>query len=221
MPPDPIGFLHTAQVHVATFDGLLAGRATAAHVVRPDLLDRARVTGVDDALRADIRAALVQVGTGAVVCTCSTIGGPAEDEGRALGVTVLRVDRPMAEWAVHVAAATPRHRLAVVAALDSTIGPTCDLVRSVAREQDATVELVTVTCPGAWDHFERGDTDAYVRSVATAIRSAHADDPVDVVVLAQASTAPAAALLADLGVPVLSSPAAAVAAALALVDPAG
>ena len=57
----------------------------------------------------------------------------------------------------------------------------------------------------AWRHFMSGDREGYVAAVAEAIRRA----PVaaDVVVLAQASMAPAADRLQDLGVPVLSSPA--------------
>lgn len=211
-----IGLLHTAQVHVATFDALIDGRAVATHQVLPALLDRARTTGIDDALRADIRCALLRFDPAhPVVCTCSTIGAAAEEEGQAAGREVIRVDRPMAEAAVRTAAASPGRRIAVVAAVSSTVGPTTELLGSVAEAQGVDVDLCTVSCPDAWAHFEAGDTQRYVLEVARAARRAQALDPVDVVVLAQASMAPAVAHLADLGVPVLCSPGLAVETVLA------
>ena len=70
-----IGFLHTAQVHVATFDALLDGTgAEAVHHVDETLLARAQSDG-PPAVRQDVRYA---VGTleqaNAIVCTCSTLG---------------------------------------------------------------------------------------------------------------------------------------------------
>ena len=64
--------------------------------------------------------------------------------------------------------------------------------------------------------FEIGDHAGYLDHVARHVQSL-ADD-VDVVVLAQASMAPAADLLADLSIPVLSSPRLAVSRAVELAD---
>ena len=66
------------------------------------------------------------------------------------------------------------------------------------------VAIESILIDGAWSHFLSGDHLAYARSIADTIRKAKR--LVDVVVLAQASMAPAADLLADLGVEVLSSP---------------
>ena len=66
------------------------------------------------------------------------------------------------------------------------------------------VAIEPILIDGAWSHFLSGDQVAYARSIADTIREAKR--LVDVVVLAQASMAPAAELLADLGVEVLSSP---------------
>ncbi|MBL3670028.1 hypothetical protein JL475_29410 [Streptomyces sp. M2CJ-2] len=57
----------------------------------------------------------------------------------------------------------------------------------------------TLLVEGAWARFEAGDTAVYVRRVADAVTDA------DVIVLAQASMAPAERLTAT-AVPVLSSP---------------
>ncbi|WP_185995708.1 aspartate/glutamate racemase family protein [Nocardioides campestrisoli] len=200
-----LGFLHTAQVHVATFEALVRAvdvGSTAGHLVDPDLLTRARTEGPT----ADVEAATLQLlrrlvdeGADVVVCTCSTLGPVAESVGADLPVPVLRVDRPMAREAVRGGA-----RVAVVAALESTLGPTRELLADEARRAGVSPTLVEVVVPEAWAAFERGDTDDYLRRVAVAARAVV--DRADVVVLAQASMAGAAEGLADLPITVLASP---------------
>jgi aspartate/glutamate racemase len=208
-----IGFLHTADVHVATFGALVDEVAPGqGHVHRVDvpLLDDARAGApTGERVRAHVDA-LVAAGASVVVCTCSTLGPVAEEVGGA-GVPVLRVDRPLAEAAVRDGG-----RVAVVVALASTLGPTTELLADAARRSGATVELDPVVCADAWADFEAGDLSAYRRGVADAARDAVGRRGADVVVLAQASMAPAAALLADLPVPVLTSPGIAVARAVEL-----
>jgi Asp/Glu/hydantoin racemase len=212
-----IGFLHTADVHVPTFRDLLtelAPQAREVHVVDAALLGDARAEGLTDGLsrRIDERLAeLAEAGADLIVCTCSTIGGLAE---RPAGhsVPVLRVDRPMAEAAIAAG-----RRIAVVYTTDSTLGPTRELLLDAAASAGTPVTLVQAPCPQAWAAFEAGDLPRYAREVAAAARRAAPD--ADVIVLAQASMAPAAALLTDLDVPVLTSPRTAVAGALTHLKP--
>ncbi|WP_062212063.1 aspartate/glutamate racemase family protein [Streptomyces sp. NBRC 109706] len=204
-----IGFLHTAAVHRASFQGLLdelAPGTPAEHLITERHLERAREHGIDEVTHAEVRRdldQLVQHGARVIVCTCSTIAGLAEEYGAQAGgplpVPVLRVDRPMAEAAVRAG-----RRIAIIAATASTIDPTSQLLDDCARAADREVELVPAPCLGAWELFTAGDTDGYAREVAAHARRLAAD--VDVVVLAQASMAPAQDLLTDLSVPVLSSP---------------
>jgi hypothetical protein len=203
------GFLHTASVHVRLFTALLAEISpddTAVHLVDESLLtDARRRHGVDDDLRRRMAGAVTALAAQdavRVVCTCSTIGGPAEEVGRALGVDVIRVDRPMAERAV---AAGPR--IAVVAALESTLAPTGDLLRETAGRAGVPVTIVDAPCLDAWHHFEAGDHARYFATVATHLESVDGD--VDVIVLAQASMAPVEKLVRLTSL-VLSSPRAAV-----------
>lgn len=218
-----IGFLHTADVHVATFGALVDAAAPdlgRSHRVDAPLLEAARAgASVLDRVRAHVDA-LVADGASVVVCTCSTLGPSAELVGETAAVPVLRVDRPLAEEAVRDGG-----RVAVVVALASTLGPTTDLLTDAAGRAGASVELVPVVCDDAWAAFEAGDLDAYHRAVADAVRdvvgrsaepgSAAPGRPA-VVVLAQASMAPAAVLLGDLPVRVLTSPSSAVARAVEL-----
>lgn len=203
-----VGFLHTAEVHVATFDALVAECAPTFDVVTKvdeTLLADARLHGADaTAVVAAVERELIGVaGQGAevIVCTCSTIGGVAEEVGRALGVDVVRVDRPMAERAVGLG-----RRLAVLAALESTLEPTETLVREVAANSDRDVEIELVVVAGAWAAFEAGDAERYHGMIAAALPDLARRS--DVVVLAQASMAPVAdsAAARMLGVPVLASP---------------
>jgi hypothetical protein len=134
-----------------------------------------------------------------VLCTCSTIGGCAEEIGRSAGAPVLRVDRAMAERAVELGP-----RILVAAALASTLEPTRALLLDAAARAGKTVRIGEVLCDSAWPHFERGDHAGYFAAIAECLRGVASD--ADVIVLAQASMAGAAALCADLPVPILSSP---------------
>ena len=76
-----IGFLHTSEVHIASFDALrdrFAPDLEIRHVVREDLLEQAIAQGgVTPEIEAAAKAALAGIMTGdaqAIVCTCSTLG---------------------------------------------------------------------------------------------------------------------------------------------------
>jgi aspartate/glutamate racemase len=208
-----IGFLHTTEVHTGTFQGLLdevsPGRPST-HIVDESLLADARERGVDGELTERLTCRLMQAANGAsvVVCTCSTISGPAERLSEAVGVPIVRVDRPMAELAVNSGS-----RIAVVAALQSTMLPTVALLREVAEHQGRTPAIDEVLLPEAWPLFEAGDSIGYAKAIAAAVDSL--ESMADVVVLAQASMT-IAVPQCETTVPVLSSPRSAVEAAVAL-----
>jgi len=200
-----VGFLHTSRVHVATFRTLLLDVAPGVldvHLVDEDLLadvrDRGLDANVDARLLGRLRE-LVEQTPSVIVCTCSTLSGHAEGLAHQLGICVLRVDRPMAECAV-----AHGGRVAVVAAIESTLAPTRELLEECAAGCRSGAVVVDAPCLEAWALFERGDQAGYCALIARHIRSLAED--VDVVVLAQASMAPAAELLEDLAAPVLSSP---------------
>ncbi|HEY0821790.1 MAG TPA: aspartate/glutamate racemase family protein [Rhizobacter sp.] len=196
-------FLHTSPVHVATFEALLkalAPQRSAIHHVREDLLARAQRDGLDDAgLVAAVRSALLDAASGArvMVCTCSTLGGIAE--ATQADVPVTRIDRAMADEAVMLGAP-----VLVLAALHSTLGPTAQLLQSSAERLGRPLQWRSVCVDEAWPHFEAGRRDAYLANIAAAVR--REARPGETVVLAQASMAGAAELLADTGLVVLSSP---------------
>ena len=210
-----IGFLHTSPVHVPTFDALVnavdpsVGKVT---VVREDLLEVAMAKGPGHAeVLAGVGTSIVELaraGAAIVVCTCSTIGGVAESVGADRGIRVVRVDRPMVEQAIATGG-----RIVVLAAVESTLGPTEDLLREVATTSGVEPDMEMRLVEGAWRRFEDGDLDGYLGAIAAAIEAAAGT--AGVIVLAQASMADAADLIGtEVKVPVLSSPRAAVEAAV-------
>lgn len=210
-------FLHTAAVHVNTFDALLRElqpQVRARHVVREDLLAEAQRHGTDDpSIQTSVAAAVAGLDAtpgSVVLCTCSTIGGLAEAAATSTPARVIRIDRAMAEKA---AAAGPN--ILVAAALASTLAPTEALILEAASRAGVSVRITRRVVEDAWPFFVQGDFDSYLTRIAHAL-SASFD--CDVVVLAQASMAGAAELCPDLSVPVLSSPRLGLESALAALD---
>lgn len=203
--------LHTAPSHVPRFTAVLQGLASKAkvqHVVREDLLDEARIKGeVDAALSQKLGGVLGSLApsSSVILCTCSTLGAAAESFS-ALGVPVLRVDRPLARAAVVRGSC-----IAVVAALASTLEPTRALLEEEAVRAGVDVRLELVHVERAWQHFGVGELETYLRVIAEHVDEVAPD--ADVIVLAQASMAGAERFVKT-HKPVLSSPELGVEAAL-------
>lgn len=216
--------LHTSPRHVDVFERLFA-RLTGgdisqdqpeirlSHLVREDLLQRAIVSGV---LPEDTRARAVRIlheataSSDAVLCTCSTLGPAADEANAKTEKPVLRVDRPMA-----AEAARAGRSIAVLATLKCTLQPTCDLIADEVRHVAEKADIAPVLVDGAWDAFEAGDTDKMNQLIADSILLAQ-QAGANVIVLAQASMMDALDGM-DMSVPVLTSPAGGLAAAIAAV----
>ena len=209
-----VAFLHTSPLHVPMFRALLselAPEAVDAHAVDESLLADVRERGYDAGIEARLLARLEELADDApavIVCTCSTLSAHAERLAGQVGLPVLRIDRPLAERAV-----AGGGKVAVVAAVESTLAPTRALFEQCANAAGTGAVVVDAPCLQAWPLFERGDLAGFYEHIARHVRALDAD-VVDVVVLAQASMAPAAALLEQLAIPVLASPRLAIARAI-------
>jgi len=140
-------------------------------------------------------------GADAVLVTCSSMG-PAVDAATALSpVRLFRIDDAMAAAALEAGS-----RIAVLATLSTTLGPTRDLIERKARAAGLSATVAHSVCAGAFEALQRGDRDRHDAIVLAELRKAAAT--ADVVVLAQASMARVLdSLPADeIKVPVLSSP---------------
>ncbi len=183
MSAGPLALWHTTDSNREAFATILRELAPDIPTidrVRADLLDAAQPRGLTPAIRRavalDILAMADEAAAPVLLCTCSTLGPGAESAADLTEAAVLRVDRPMVERALDHGP-----RVVVAAALASTLGPTRALLERAAR-----------------------DRAGYAARIAEVLRREAGD--ADAVILAQASMAGAADLLADLGVPVLASP---------------
>ncbi|WP_405486726.1 arylsulfatase [Streptomyces sp. NBC_00096] len=210
----PLTLLHTSPVHVPVFDALRDRNhpgAVLRHLVVPELLDRARAEG-PQSVAPELRKLLEGAG-GPVLVTCSSIGGTAEGLAADTGVPVLRADRPMAAAAVRGGSGSGgRTRIVVLATVESTVGPTRELLAEEGAGR--SVEIRTHLVAGAWDRFGAGDIAGSHRLVAQA---ADAVTDADVIVLAQGSMAGATELVTT-RIPILTSQASGLAAGLELLE---
>lgn len=198
-----IACLHTLEANAALFDDARPEGVELVHAVREDLLKRAIAIGeadeaVIDDTAAALRALAKESGADGVLLTCTTIAPGAERAG------AIRVDAALAEEA-----ATTAGKGGVIEALitvPTTAAPTRAIFEKYADPIGATLRVTLID--GALEAFQARDLEAYARIVASAVDRSTAD----VVALAQASMAPAAALASR---PALTSPAAGLAAAVA------
>lgn len=203
-----VALLHTGAVVIPVFAGLTAEQWPGVEVLNllddkivADLRNEERRGSVAGRVR-DLVHAAASSGAEAVVLTCSSISGLAGEVAAAVGVPVLRIDEAMADEAAAIGG-----RIAVIATLPTTLEPTCALLAERLGRAGVNAEVEQVLVEGAFAAVSAGDRAEHDRLVGDAVRAAAARS--DVVVLAQASMASAAA--GDHPVPVLSSPAAGVA----------
>lgn len=193
-----IACLHTMESNIPIFEAVRPDGVELEHHVRQDLLDRALAAGeATEQILAEAAGALAALDGDGALLTCSTIGAAAPRAG------AVRVDAALAREA---AAKARGGAIAALVTAPSTVGPTRALFE--AEADGASVEVVLID--GALEHFQSGDFDTYYDMIAAAADASTAD----VVALAQASMAPAAARARR---EALTSPGAGLAAAVAAV----
>lgn len=126
----------------------------------------------------------------AILCACSSIGGVIEEGSSFCSVPVLRIDGPMAEAAVNAGS-----RIAVLAALPSTLGPTTDLILRKAKAAGKTPEVTSHVVEGAGALLQSGDLEGYDRLVSAEILRQLEEN--EILLLAQASMARCLPLLPE------------------------
>lgn len=198
-----IAFLHTGAVVIPPVmelaGRLLPDAGTVNYLddkIVADLGDAERAGSVDARLEDLVRAAKA-AGADAVMLTCSSISAYAAPLAERVGIPVLRIDEAMADQAV-----AEGERIAVVATLATTLAPTTALIRERAELAGRAPEVLSEVVDGAFAAVADGDRETHDALVAAAIE--RLAGRADVVVLAQASMASAAAA-ADVTVPVLTS----------------
>jgi aspartate/glutamate racemase len=201
----PLALWHSTDSNRAVFQALLdelAPEIPLVHRVRAELLEAAQPQGLTPSIRRQVAEDILRLadeGAAVILCTCSTLGPGAESAAELTDATVFRVDRPMIERALDHGP-----RIVIAAALASTLQPTRDLALRAARDRGIEPGLREVLIADAWSFYAAGDREAYAERIAEVLRREAGGS--DAIILAQASMAPAADRLGDLGIPVLSSP---------------
>jgi Asp/Glu/hydantoin racemase len=138
-------------------------------------------------------------GCDAILNVCSSVGEVADcaqSVADYIGVPIVRIDEDMCREAVRIG-----QRIGVMATLRTTLEPTKNTVRRVAREMNRKVEIVDCLVDGAFG-LDQAQFKDRLQEAAPAIV-----EKVDVIVLAQGSMAYAEPDLTEkFHKPVLGSP---------------
>ncbi len=138
-------------------------------------------------------------GADVIFSACSSLGPTLDAAQRAVTVPVLKIDQAMATVAAR------SDRIGVLATVPTTLGPTSDLIASVAAGSGRSPQIIQRLCPGAFDVLMGGDRAAHDEMIAE--QAAELAKDVDVIVLAQASMNRLVSRLeSETGLTVLSSP---------------
>ncbi len=123
----------------------------------------------------------VREGCDAILNVCSSVGEVADcaqDAAKYLGVPIVRIDEEMCREAVRRG-----NRIGVMATLPTTMNPTCNTVRRMARECGKHVEITECLVEGAFG-LDQEQFRSRMEECAGSIA-----DAVDVIVFAQGSMA--------------------------------
>lgn len=140
------------------------------------------------------------LGVDAILNQCSSVGEVVDAIKPFISVPIVKVDEAMAEKAVSLG-----KRIAVVATVPTTVGPSVRLIEQKAREAGKEIEIETHLVKDAMMILiEKGDVETHNSMVLGEVEAAA--ESCDVVVLAQGSMTVLLPLLGRIKKPVLTSP---------------
>ncbi len=140
------------------------------------------------------------IGVDAILNQCSSVGEVVDVARPLIDIPIVKVDEAMARKAVSMG-----RKIAVVATVESTMGPSSRLVETMAREASKEIELNKYLANGAMMVLiETGDREKHNEMLLGEIERAASEN--DVVVLAQGSMIVIEPLLSHIKTPVLTSP---------------
>ncbi|MCE5343438.1 MAG: aspartate/glutamate racemase family protein [Eubacteriales bacterium] len=140
-----------------------------------------------------------QMGCDAILNQCSSVGEAVDVARELINIPYVKVDEPMAEKAAAIGG-----RIAVIATVPTTLGPSCRLVESAVRKLGTKAEVIPVYVDGAFDVLLKQGSEAHNAMLINRIREVA--KTADCIVLAQGSMVCVAPMLADMPVPVFTSP---------------
>ncbi len=198
--------IHTSPVSLNDLKALfreIVPEVEMVNIIDDSLLDEVKKVGHINPAIISRMCAYVQVAKtmkpDLIFNQCSSVGEAFDIARKQADCKTLKIDEAMAEKAVELGT-----RIGVVATVASTVKPSCNLVRTKAKEAGKDVCVREYLVDGALDILMSGDVDKHNELVIKAIRKAEAEN--DVVVLAQGSMTAILPLLGETEKPVLTSP---------------
>ncbi|HYO82950.1 MAG TPA: aspartate/glutamate racemase family protein [Bryobacteraceae bacterium] len=166
----------------------------------PDVMEAGAVTAATTARMCGYVQAAETMGAAAVLSLCSSLGPAVDVARRMTAIPVIKIDDAHTAEAVRLG-----RRIAVLATVASTLGPTVALLEEKAAEAGKKVKITPFLSEQGFQALMRGDRDAHDNAVSDAAATAARTN--DVLLLAQGSMARLAPRIAELTrKPVLSSP---------------
>ncbi len=131
---------------------------------------------------------------------CSSVGEAADIAAKCVSIPVVKIDEAMAEKAVSIG-----KRIAVIATVASTVGPSTRLVKTKAKLANKECVVDEILVDGALDILmKEKNVEKHNQLVIDAINKASEDH--DVIILAQGSMTAILPYLKETKIPVLTSP---------------
>lgn len=140
------------------------------------------------------------LGAAAILNQCSSVGEVIDLIRPMISIPIVKIDEAMAREAIKTG-----KKIAMVATVESTVGPSSRLIQQMAKEAGKEIELDIHLVDGAMVKLmETGDQDLHNQMVLGDVQAAAETN--DVVVLAQGSMIVMEPLLHTIPKPVLTSP---------------
>ncbi len=138
-------------------------------------------------------------GADLIVNSCSTVGEVADIYAKAVKIPVMKVNLPMAEEAV-----AKGTKIALIATVETTLGPSQRLIEKVGREQGKEMHCTQFLQTQAWDALQAGHPEEHNRILMENIRELDKQG-YDAIVMAQVSMRALLPDLKDVKTPLLCS----------------
>jgi Asp/Glu/hydantoin racemase len=140
-----------------------------------------------------------QTGADLILNQCSSVGLAVDAARKLLRIPYLKIDEPMAEKAAAIGG-----RIAVIATVATTLGPSCGLLEAAAAQIGKRIAIKPCLVKGAFEALQREGKDKHNQMLIETI--CQEAETSDVIVLAQGSMIAVLPMLPQIQIPVLTSP---------------
>lgn len=189
--------IHTTSATIEELKNLLKGMMPELAVrnyldesLLPEINQAGRVTENVRSRFFSLAQEAALAGPDAMICACSSLGELVEEARKIFPMPFLRIDEPMARQAARMGGS-----VMVCATLPSTLRPTLSLIRRMAGELHSDMQLESLLMKGAGELLAKGDFAGYDTLLQKYFLKIAQEK--DMIVLAQASMARAAASLPE------------------------